>query len=110
MSMRTALFLSCLTAWAGSLSPASAQPASIDVREDAFIGSHQGALRVGDDGVTFDSPDPQRSRHWSVDEVRQLRIESSRRIILETYQSRGWRGLRHSQTYTYRTTAPVAPE
>jgi len=110
MLMRTALFLSCLAAWAGTESSAAAQPKAIDVREDAAFGAHSGTLRVGDDGVNFDASDPKRSRHWSFEEVRQLRIESSRRIVVETYQSRGWRRLGHSRTFEYHTTAPVAPE
>ena len=109
MSMPTALLLSCLAAWAAMASPAAAQPAPIGVSEDAAIGGHPGTLRVGGDGVSFDARDTTRSRHWADDEVRQLRVESSRRIVVETYQSRGWRGLGHSRTYEYRTTAPVTP-
>lgn len=110
MWMRIALLLSCLAAWTGPVSPATAQPAPIEVREDTAFGGHPGTLRVGDDGVTFEARDPKRSRRWTVDEVRQLRVESSRRIVVETYQSRGWRRLGHSRTYEYRTTTPVEPE
>lgn len=109
MSMRIALLLSGLAAWPGVVSPVAAQPAPIEVREDATFGGHPGTLRVGEDGVAFDAADAKRSRRWTVDEVRQVRIESARRIVVETYRSRGWRGFGHSQTYEYRTTAPVTP-
>jgi hypothetical protein len=110
MSMRIALLLSGLAAWPGVVCPATAQPAPIEVREDTVFSRDRGTLRVGDDGVAFDARDVKHSRHWTFAEVRQLRIASSRRIIVETYQSRGWRGLGHSQTHQYRTAAPVPPE
>lgn len=110
MSMRIALLLSCLAAWPAAVSPVAAQPAPIEVREDTAFGGHPGTLRVGDDGVTFEARDPKRSRRWTFGEVRQLRIESSRRIVVETYQSRGWSRLGHSRTFEYRTTTPVTPE
>ena len=99
MSMRIALLLSGLAAWPGVVCPATAQPAPIEVREDTVFSRDRGTLRVGDDGVAFDARDAKHSRHWTFAEVRQLRIASSRRIIVETYQSRGWRGLGHSQTH-----------
>ncbi|MDP2318978.1 MAG: hypothetical protein Q8O42_06545 [Acidobacteriota bacterium] len=110
MSMRIALLVSGLAAWPGAVSPVAAQPAAIEVREDTAFGGHPGTLRVGDDGVTFEARDPKRSRRWTFGEVRQLRIESSRRIVVETYQSRGWSRLGHSRTFEYRTTTPVTPE
>lgn len=110
MSLRIVLLLSGLAAWPGAVSPASAQPAPIEAREDATFGGHPGTLRVGDDGVTFEARDPKRSRRWTFDEVRQLRIASSRRIVVETYQSRGWRGLGRSRTHKYRAATPVTPE
>lgn len=110
MSMRIALLLSGLAAWPGVVSPVAAQPAPIEVREDATFGGHPGTLRVGEDGVAFDAGETKRSRGWTFGEVRQLRIESSRRIVVETYQSRGWRGLARSRTYEYRTTTPVTAE
>ena len=110
MSMRMALLLSGLAAWPGVVSPVAAQLAPIEVREDATFGGHAGTLRVGEDGVAFDAADANRSRHWTFAELRQLRIESSRRIVVETYQSRGWSRLGHSRTYEYRTTTPVAAE
>ena len=109
MSMRIALLLSGLAAWPGVVSLVAAQPAPIEVREDATFGGHPGTLRVGEDGVAFDAVDAKRSRHWTFAELRQLRVESSRRIVVETYRSRGWRGFGHSQTHEYRTTAPVEP-
>lgn len=110
MSMRIALLLSSLAAWPGAVSPAAAQPAPIEVREDTAFGGHPGTLLVGDGGVAFEARDPKRHRRWTFGEVRQLRIESSRRIVVETYRSRGWRGLGRSRTYEYRTTSPVTPE
>ncbi|MEO8681121.1 MAG: hypothetical protein ABI665_18875 [Vicinamibacterales bacterium] len=110
MPKRIAFLLSCLAVWAGTVSPAVAQPPPLEVREDAAIGGHSGTLRVGDAGVTFDARDAKRSRRWTFDEIRQLRVESSRHIIVETYQSRGWRHLGHSRTYEYHTTTPVTPE
>lgn len=110
MSMRTALLFSCLAAWTAAASPAAAQPAPIEVREDAALGGHPGTLRVGDEGIAFDARDPRRHRRWTFDEVRQLRIESSRRIVVETYQSSGWRRLGRSRTYEYHTAAPVSPD
>lgn len=110
MWMRIALLLSCLAAWTGPVSPATAQPAPIEVREDTAFGGHPGTLRLDGDGLAFDAGDAKRSRRWTFDEVRQLRIESSRRIVVETYQSRGWSRLGRSRTYEYRTTTPVTPE
>lgn len=110
MSIRIALLLSGLAAWPGVVAPVAAQPAPIEVREDAAFGGHPGTLRVGDAGVAFEARDPKRSRGWTLGEVRQLRVESSRRIVVETYRSRGWRGLGRSRTYEYRTTTPVTAE
>jgi hypothetical protein len=110
MSSRMSLLLACLLAAGGIAAPARAQSASVDAFESAVLGDPRGALRVGPDGVNFDARDPKQSRHWKPDEVRQLRIESSRRIVVETYQSRGWKGFGHSRTYEYRTTAPITPE
>jgi len=108
MSMRIALLLSCLTV--SAVSPAVAQPPPLEVREDAAIGGHPGTLRVGDDGVTFDAHNAKRSRTWAFDDIRQLRVESSRRIVVESFQSHGWRRLGQSRTYEYQTTTAVAPE
>lgn len=110
MSMRIALLLSGLAAWPGVVSPVAAQPAPIEVREDTAFGGHPGTLRVGDDGVTFEARDAKHSRRWTLSEVRQLRVETSRRIVVETYQSRGWSRLGHSRTREYRITTPVTPE
>ncbi len=110
MSMRIALLLSSLAAWPGAVSAVTAQPAPIEVNEDTAFGGHPGTLRVGDTGVAFEARDPKRNRSWTFGEVRQLRIESSRRIVVETYRSRGWRGLGRSRTYEYRTTTPVTAE
>lgn len=109
MSMRIATLLSSLAAWPGVVSPVAAQPGGIEVREDTVISRDRGTLRVDADGVSFDANDADHSRHWTFAEIRQLRIESSRRVVVETYQSRGWRGLGHSQSYHYRTIAPVTP-
>ena len=75
-----------------AVSPVAAQPVAIEVREDTAFGGHPGTLRVDDNGLAFDAGEAKRSRRWTFDEVRQLRIESSRRIVVETYQSRGWSG------------------
>jgi hypothetical protein len=110
MSPKVSLLLSCLVAAGGIAAPARAQSVPIDVRVSAVLGDPRGALRVGADGVTFDARDPKDSRRWKADDVRQLRIESSRRIVVETYQSRGWKGFGHSRTYEYRATAPITAE
>lgn len=110
MSTRTTLFLACLAAWPALGSPAAAQPAPIAARQESFIGSHHGTLKVGNDGVTFVANNPKDNQQWTFEEIRQLRIETPQRIVVETYHSRGWRGFGHSQTHTIRTTAPVAAE
>jgi len=107
MSMRIAVLLSCVVIAVATAAPAAAQPGVIEVREDAFVGSHPGTLSVGEDGIVFEARDPGHSRRWAIDEVRQLRVESSRKIVVETYRSRGWRGFGHSQTVVYRPAAPV---
>lgn len=106
MWKRIALLLSCMAA-ACAASPAFAQPSAIPVSEDAFIGGHPGTLKVSDDGVVFEARNPGHSRRWRIDEVRQLRVESSRKIVVETYRSRGWRGFGHSKTRVYRAAEPV---
>ncbi len=110
MSPRIPLLLSCLVAASGLAAPARAQSVPIDVRVSAVLRDPQGTLRVGEDGVTFDARDPKQSRHWVADEVRQIRIESSRRIVVETYQSRGWKGFGHSRTCEYWATAPITAD
>lgn len=106
MWIRIALVLSILAAGTAA-APAGAQPSAIAVQEDAFIGSRPGTLTVGREGVVFEARDPGHSRRWPLDEVRQLRVESSRKIVIETYQSRGWRGFGRSATVVYRPAAPV---
>lgn len=110
MWTRIAFLLCCLAGWPGTESPALAQPAPIEVRDEAFIGAHQGVLRAGDDGIAFVANDAKHGRQWTFDEIRQLRLDKPGRIILETYQSRGWRGLGHSQTHEYWAASPVTPE
>ena len=62
-----------------------------------------GTLRIGDDGVVFDTTDPKHRRVWHLDDVRQFRVESSRRLVIETFRSRGWKGAGRSRTYEYAT-------
>ncbi len=110
MSIRTLLIAACLSASLGLPVTAAAQPYALDAREDTTFGGRPGTLRVGDAGVVFEARDPKNSRRWSLDEVRQLRIESSRRLVIETYHSRGWRDAGRSRTYEYETTAAIPRE
>ena len=107
MSMHALLTASWLMVSLGLPAIAGAQPFALDAREDATVGSRPGTLRVGDDGVVFEAKNPKDSRHWSLDEVRQLRIESSHRLVIETYHPRGWRGAHRSRTYEYATTPTI---
>ena len=110
MSARTSLIAAYLGAALVMAAVADAQPYALDAREDATIGSHPGTLRVGADGVAFEAKEPKNSRRWNLGDVRQLRIESSRRLVVETYRSRGWRHAGHSRTFQYATTSPIPRE
>ena len=110
MLIRTRLIAACLGAVLVTAAIADAQPYALDAREDGTIGSRPGTLRVGTDGVAFEAKDPKNSRRWNLDDVRQLRIESSRRLVIETYRSRGWRHAGHSRTFQYATTSPIPRE
>ena len=110
MSARTSLIAACLGAALVVAAVADAQPYALDAREDATIGSHPGTLRVGDNGLVFEAKEPKNSRRWNLDEVRQFRIESSRRVVIETYHSHGWRHAGRSRTYRYGTASPIPRE
>ena len=110
MPTRTFLIATVLSASMGLPVIAAGQPFALAAREETTLGSRPGALQIGADGVAFDTKDPKHDRRWSFDEVRQVRIERSRRIVIETYQSRGWKGAGHSRTQEYRLAADISGE
>lgn len=93
-----------------AIGSARAQPYVLEAREDTAVGSRPGTLRIGDPGVVFQAKDTTHGRRWGFDDVRQFRIESSHRIVVETYRSRGWLGLGRSRTYEYATVEVIPPE
>lgn len=103
MSIRRLVIVASLSSLFGLPTTAHAQPFALAAREDRAIGSRPGTLRIGDDGVVFDTTDSKHRRVWHLDDVRQFRVESSRRLVIETYRSRGWKGAGRSRTYEYAT-------
>lgn len=107
MAFRTLILLSIVAAWTTGSTSAFAQPFALDAREDVTFGSRPGTLRIGEDGVVFETTDPKHRRGWRLDDVRQFRVASSRSLVIETYRSRGWRGAGRSRTYEYATATDI---
>jgi len=85
-------------------------PSALTAREDRAIGSHPGTLRLDANGLAFETGDARDDRRWSYEQVRQFRFESSRRLVVEVYESRGWTGFGKSRTFEYRTDGAIPAE
>lgn len=61
------------------------------VEHDHFWGQGEGKLSVSAEGITFEEPgEKDHSRRWSFEEIQNLKIESSRKIRLLTYEDSRW--------------------
>ena len=110
MCIRSLVIVAVLGGSLGLWTPADAQPFALAAREDEAFGSRPGTLRLDGASVGFETGDTKQARRWAFDDVRQIRIESSRRLVIETYQSRGWRGAGSSRAYEYAMASPITPQ
>ncbi|MEP7118496.1 MAG: hypothetical protein ABI880_12985 [Acidobacteriota bacterium] len=109
MSIRCLILVAAMSSVLGPVA-AHGQPFILAAREDKAFGSRPGTVRIGTDGVVFETASLKDRRHWTLDEVRQFRVEASRRLVIETYQSRGWRRLGASRAYEYTMSTPIEPQ
>ena len=91
MRIRSLVIVAVLGGSLGLWTPADALPFALAAREDEASGSRPGTRRLDGASVGFETGDTKQARRWAFDDVRQIRIESSNRLVIETYQSRGWR-------------------
>lgn len=110
MSIRGLIIVAAMSSVLGPAAAAYGQPFVLAAREDKAFGSRPGTLRIEAGGVVFETPSPKHARRWAFDDVRQVRVESSRHLVIETYQSRGWRRLGASRTYAYTMSTPIEPQ
>lgn len=63
------------------------QPRTLAVKADRLFGGDRGILAVTDRGLEFRAADPQRTRAWTFDGIREVRVPSPRRVVVETYEA-----------------------
>jgi hypothetical protein len=65
---------------------AAAQPFEFAAKLDKRLGSTPGTLAIDESGVTFRSPALASPRSWPYTALKQVRIRSTRQLVLETYE------------------------
>lgn len=65
---------------------------TFQVQHDHFIGKGPGQLTISREGVAFaEEKKPEHSRQWTPADIQHVKIESSRRIGLLSYEDSGWK-------------------
>lgn len=91
----TKKFLSAATfivLWSPLLVQAAENRVVLSVRHDHFIGSGSGQLSIGEERITYDSKDDKEHfREWSYTDIRQLKVHSTTRLEILTYEDIWWK-------------------
>ena len=61
----------------------------LPVKRAHFFGSGAGTLRVTATGVQYDTSDKADARHWAYADIKQIQIQSPKRITVLTYEDQG---------------------
>lgn len=95
---------------AGGVADAAGPPFELSARRDALVGGAQGTLVIDQDEIAFRSPARNESRRWGYANLKQIRILSAKRIVLDTYEDRGALHLGRDRSFTFDTVSPIPPE
>ena len=69
---------------------ADGPPFSLSAKRSHLVGSSSGTLLITPDGIVYDTTDKADVRRWNYVEIKQLQILSPKRIVVLTYEDRGW--------------------
>ncbi len=79
----------------------AAQPFELAAKLDKRFGSERGTLVIAQDGVTFRVAGTQAPWRWGYDALKQVRLQSTKRIVLDTYEDQGWLKLGDDRSYEF---------
>lgn len=86
----------------GSAQLAAADPSfSLAVKRSHTFGSSSGTLRITPNGIQYDTPDKNDARRWDYPDIRQVQIQSPKRIALLTYEDQGWLKFGADRTFDF---------
>jgi hypothetical protein len=74
--------------------PAAAQPFYVGAREERRFGGPSGTLMIDAAGIAFRTEKAADARAWPYEAIRLLQIEAADRLVIETYDARGWLALK----------------
>jgi hypothetical protein len=111
MTTRIAVTLALLALAAPVARPAGAEDArfSLPVKEDRTFGGRRGALLFFEDRVSFRAASDAEERSWAFEALQQVRLPSSRRIVLQTYEAGGRLHLRAGRSHGFELTQGAIP-
>ena len=90
---------------------AAGPPFELAVKKDQFIGSSRGTLRLTEDSVQYDTTEKKDARAWPYEDIKQLQVLSSTRIVVLTYEDQGRLKLGADRRFTFDVvTGSVPPE
>lgn len=84
-----ALLAAALATGAAQLRAAGDLEFSLSVKRGHVFGSSTGTLRIGQTGIQYDTSDKGDARHWTYWDIKQIQIESPKRITVLTYEDQG---------------------
>lgn len=99
----TSVVLSLVALLAGPPDPQLPGPLPFElaVRQDRIFGSTNGLLVIDDTGIEFRATDPKRTRRWDYLALKQIRIQSTTQITLDTYEDQGRLRLGADRAYAF---------
>lgn len=62
---------------------------ALSVKRGHLVGSSTGTLRIGPTGIRYDTPDKADVRQWTYWDIKQIQIQSPKRIAVLTYEDQG---------------------
>ena len=62
---------------------------SLSVKRGHMFGSSAGTLRITPTEITYDTPDKADARRWTYWDIKQIQIESPKRLAILTYEDQG---------------------
>ena len=100
--------LALTASWASAL---DGPPYVLGVKRSHVIGSSAGTLRFTADGVEYDTPAKGEARRWAYPDIKQLQIQSSKRVVILTYEDQGRLRLGADRSFNFEVRdGSVSPE
>ena len=78
--------LAVTASWAAAF---DGPPYALGVKRSHVIGSSSGTLRVTADGIEYETAAKDEARRWAYAEIKQLQIQTSKRVVVLTYEDQG---------------------